>query len=80
MGTDKIHLVAMIKLIIILQIICILAIGVGIYVEYTLQADTGYLLITGGTLVWALSVKLTKIRLLRVIKYLTKQMEDHKND
>ncbi len=70
----------MIYIIFILQIICIFAIGTGIYVEYTLGADIGYLLITGGSLTFALSVKLTKIKLLRIIEHLTKQMEEQNND
>ena len=70
----------MIYVIFILQIICICAVGAGIYVEFTLGADLGYLLITGGSLIFALSVKLTKIKLLKVISYLTKIMEDKKHD
>jgi len=70
----------MIYAIFILQIVCILVTGAGIYVEYSLGADIGYLLITGGALIFALSTKLTKIKLLRVIDYLTKQMEEQNND
>jgi len=70
----------MIYIIFILQIICIFITGAGIYVEYTLGADIGYLLITGGALIFALTTKLTKIKLLRIIEYLTKQMEDKKDD
>jgi len=66
----------MIYIIFILQLLCIFITGIGIFVEYTLGADIGYLMITGGTLLFALSVKLTKIKLLRIIEYLTKQMED----
>lgn len=69
----------MIYIIFILQIICLLVTGAGIYIEFTLGADIGYLLITGGSLIFAVSVKLTKIKLLRIIEYLTKQMEDTKN-
>ncbi len=70
----------MIYVIFILQIICIIATALGIYVEITLGADWGYLLITGGSLIFAISVKLTKIKLLKVISYLTKIMEDQKHD
>lgn len=70
----------MIYAIFILQIVCILVTGFGIYVEYTLGADVGYLLITAGSLIFAVTVKLTKIKLLRIIEYLTKQMEDQKHD
>jgi len=70
----------MIYIIFILQIICIFITGAGIYVEYTLGADTGYLLITGGALLFAITTKLTKIKLLRIIEYLTKQMEDQNHD
>ena len=70
----------MVYVIFILQLICIATVGTGIYIEFTLGADIGYLLITGGSLIFALSVKLTKIKLFRIISYLTKQMEDNKND
>jgi len=66
----------MIVTIFILQIICIFITGCGIYVEYTLGADLGYLMITAGALLFAITTKLTKIKLLRIIEYLTKRMED----
>jgi uncharacterized protein (DUF983 family) len=44
----------------ILQIVCISAVSVGLWIEVTYQADWGYILITGGSLVFAISVKLAK--------------------
>lgn len=66
----------MIYVIFFLQIVCIFTVGIGIYIELTLGADLGYLLITAGSLLFAVSVKLTKIKLLRIIEHLTKQMEE----
>jgi len=54
----------------ILQTLCILFVASGLAVEYWYQADTGFLLITAGTFIFAISVKVTKIRLLRLIKQL----------
>ncbi len=70
----------MVYIIFILQIVCIFITGLGIYIEFRLGADIGYLLITGGSLLFAISVKLTKIKLLRIIEYLTKQMEEQKDE
>lgn len=69
----------MIYAVLILQIICILATGVGIYVEYTLGADVGYLLITAGAFSFAISTKLTKIKLVRVLKKLSEQLKINNN-
>ena len=66
----------MIKLIVIAQIICIFMVGAGIWIEFTYEADIGFILISGGSLAFAVSTKLSKIKLLRIIEYLTKQMED----
>lgn len=70
----------MIYLIIALQVVCILITGAGIYIELSLGADIGYLLITGGALIFAISTKLTKVKLIRIITHIVKQMEDQKND
>ena len=56
--------------ILILQSVCILATAFGIYVEYTFEADLGFLLITGGSLIFAVTTKLTKISMRREIKKL----------
>lgn len=58
-------------LIAILQILCILATATGIYIEYKFNADMGFLLITAGSLIFAVTTKLNKIRLRRRIKQLT---------
>lgn len=69
----------MIYTVFILQIICILATGVGIYVEYTLGADFGYLLITAGAFSFGISTKLVKMKLVRTIRELSKQLNDNKH-
>lgn len=58
----------MIYVIFVLQIICILATGIGIYVEVTMGADLGYILITGAAMLFAISTKLVKFKLIAAIK------------
>jgi len=60
----------MIYLIFILQILCILATAFGIYVEYYFGANLGFVLITAGAILFAITTKLNKIRLRRIIKHL----------
>jgi len=58
------------KAIFIMQIVCILCTGFGIYIEYTFKADLGFLLITVGSLIFAVTTKLTKVSMRREIKEL----------
>lgn len=57
-------------LIIILQIVCILTTLAGIGIEYFYGAHIGFLLISVGSLTFAISTKLTKIGLKRYIRKL----------
>ena len=70
----------MIYVIFVLQIICILACGFGIYIEFTMHADIGYILITAGSFLFAISTKVTKVKLLKMFTELIKQSNTHKND
>ena len=69
----------MFHLILLLQVICTVMVGAGIWIEFSYEADVGYFLISGGSVAFAISTKLTKIKLLRIIDYLTKDMEDPKD-
>lgn len=53
-----------------MQIVCILCTGFGIYIEYTFEANLGFLLITVGSLIFAVTTKLTKVSMRREIKEL----------
>lgn len=54
----------------ILQIVCIITTLGGIYIEYTYQAHLGFLLITLGSFIFAVTTKMMKISLRRYIKKL----------
>ncbi len=69
----------MIYVIFILQIICILATGAGIFVEIRLGADIGYVLITGGAFLFAISTKVTKVQLIKVITEVLTQSKKNKD-
>lgn len=60
----------------ILQIVCIVTTLGGIYIEYTYEANIGFLLITLGSFTFAVSTKLTKISLKRYIKKLLNERKD----
>jgi len=66
----------MIHVIVIAQIICTFMVCAGLWIQFNTSADLGYILISGGSVAFAISTKLTKIKLLRIIDYLTKHMED----
>ena len=59
-----------------MQIVCVLCTGFGIYVEYTFEANLGFLLITGGSLIFAVTTKLTKVSMRREITKLLNQRKD----
>jgi len=63
-------------LIFIMQVLCILATGAGIYIEYTYDAHIGFLLISLGSLTFAISTKLMKISLKRYIKKLLNEKNE----
>jgi len=54
----------------ILQLVCIASTGFGIYIEYTFEADLGFLLISSGSFIFAITTKLTKVSMRREIKEL----------
>ena len=59
----------MIVLIIILQIACIIAVTAGIVIEWLYGANLGFLLITGGSLIFAVSTKLIKRQIKHDLRY-----------
>jgi len=64
-----------------LQGVCVLFTGGGIFIQYQTGANIGLLLITAGTFIFAISVKITKVRLIRLINTLlnNKLKENDKN-
>ena len=62
-------------LIFILQIVCILITAFGIYVEFTFEAHIGFLLISVGSLTFAVTTKLMKISLKRYIRKLLNEKD-----
>jgi hypothetical protein len=52
----------------ILQILCIIAVGAGIAIEFHYEADLGFVFITAGAFAFALSEKLDKRRIKRYIR------------
>jgi len=51
----------------ILQILCIIIVTAGIVIEWEYQADLGFMFITAGGLVFAISEKLDKYRIKRYL-------------
>lgn len=65
------------KLAIILQIICIFLTFSGIAIEYYYKANLGFLLITAGTFIFAMSVKVNKRALQRENRQLLNEKKNH---
>lgn len=65
----------MLTVITILQLMCLALCGYGLYFEYTHGAPLGYLLITLGSVIFAVTTKLNKIRLSRHVKQLKQHHE-----
>ena len=64
----------------ILQTICIIFTASGIGFQYLKDADLGLLLITAGSFIFAISVKITKTRLIRTIKDLQQTIKEQKDE
>lgn len=64
-------------LVMILQFMCLALTGTGIVSEWLRGIDIGPLLIAAGSLIFAISVKVNKVALLRELKQLR---NSHKND
>jgi len=63
------------KLVITLQLICLVLTGVGIGIEIRFHADVGYLLITAGGVIFAVSEKIAKYSLRKENKKLKNMSE-----
>ena len=69
----------MLLAILILQIVCIIAVALGIIVEFRFQADFGFIFVTAGSFAFALSEKFDKYRIKRYIKRNNKNQSNYEN-
>lgn len=59
----------------ILQIICLVFAGVGLTVEFLMEAGVGFILITTASVIFAVSTKLYKLALIKENKELKQRKE-----
>lgn len=63
----------------VLQVICVLLVLSGLAYEFHAGADAGYVLITLGSVLFALSTKVRKYYMIKDYEYKLKKMEEKKD-